>query len=352
MQPVSTTWISPSNIALVKYWGKYGTQYPQNPSVSFTLSKSVSTTTLTCEPLVKTAASNEVRMDFTFEGKPNEQFARKIAAFLTSMQSEFPFLSRYEVKIDSQNSFPHSSGIASSASGMSALALCLCTIEQKLSGVFTGNFDAQFWQKASRIARLGSGSACRSVYPQAALWGACGLLPHASQEFAIPYEEFLHPVFKNFNDTILIVSQAEKSVSSRAGHALMQGNPYAPVRYAQANQHLETLHTILQTGNMEGFIELVELEALELHALMMSSTPSYMLMQPNTLAVINLIRQFRQQTGLPVCFTLDAGPNVHVLYPHQETHAVSAFIKESLLPYCVNEYCIWDKAGNGPILCA
>ena len=348
IEPATVTWQSPSNIAIVKYWGKYGNQYPQNPSLSFTLSKAVTQTTVICTP--RTPKPNvPVSAAFTFHGQPNEKFAAKINRYLELVEASFPFLRVAHLQIDSVNSFPHSSGIASSASGMSALALCLCSLQVHFQPDSELHNPEIFLQTASYFARLGSGSACRSVYPQAAVWGQCNFLPGSSPDFAVPYQPYLHPVFHNFADTILLVSSAEKSVSSRAGHNLMNGNPFAPVRYEQANRHLQQLHSILQSGDLQAFIDLTELEALSLHALMMTSSPSFLLMRPNTLEVIERIRRFRQETGCPICFTLDAGPNVHVLYPQEAAQQAAAFINEQLLPLCENERCIWDMAGNGPV---
>ena len=345
----SVVWRSPSNIALVKYWGKYGNQYPQNPSLSFTLSQSYSQTSVLCAPRSNTkTAKSEPDFEFTFHGQPNEKFAMKIGQFLQSLTAEFPFLAYTSLQIDSVNSFPHSSGIASSASGMSALVLCLCSLQKQFNPNSNYTDNEWFFQNASRIARLGSGSACRSVYAQAAVWGTCSFLPDSSREYAIPYQNYLHPNFENYCDTILIVNRSEKSVSSRAGHGLMNGNPFADIRYSEAKNNMEKLHRILQSGDLETFTQLVELEALGLHALMMTSSPSFILMRPNTLAVIEKIRQFRKDTQHPVCFTLDAGPNVHVLYPQAVKEPVAAFIAEQLLPLCEDNYCIWDSAGNGP----
>jgi len=155
-------WRSPSNIAIVKYWGKHGVQLPQNPSVSFTLDAAHTDTSVTFIP--KAVISRDISIDFYFEGESNEAFANKIVKFLDSLDSEFSFLRDYDFKIESSNSFPHSSGIASSASAMSALALCLCSIERLLTNTQGNSID--FLRKASHIARLGSGSAARSVYPE------------------------------------------------------------------------------------------------------------------------------------------------------------------------------------------
>ncbi len=101
----------------------------------------------------------------------------------------------------------------------------------------------------------------------------------------------------------MIVSKGEKSVSSRAGHQLMEGNPYANARYQQATNNLDQLVDILQSGDVHAFGQIAELEALTLHALMMSSQPPYLLMKPNSLAMIEKIRQYRLDTQHPLYFT-------------------------------------------------
>ncbi|MFL2609593.1 MAG: diphosphomevalonate decarboxylase, partial [Flavobacteriaceae bacterium] len=89
-------------------------------------------------------------------------------------------------------------------------------------------------------------------------------------------------------------------------------------------------------------------EALTLHSLMMSSDPSYLLMKPETLSVINEIQKFRNSSNIPVCFTLDAGANVHVLYPDKNSHEVSDFIKNNLSSHCASGRFIDDIIGKGP----
>ena len=342
----SIAWRSPSNIAIIKYWGKFGRQYPRNPSISFTLSQAYTDTRIGY--CAKSAQNGEdIALDFTFEGQKNTLFADKLKRFLASITDIFPFIKQLHFMIESSNSFPHSSGIASSASSMSALAYGLCDMEQKLFGDIKN--ESALKRKASYVARLGSGSACRSVYAKAALWGEAEGIPDSSNDYAIPWAHRLHPDFEGMCDSVLIVSKAEKSVSSRAGHALMEGNPYANIRYRQANERLADLVHCLETGDMEGFIKISENEALSLHALMMTSEPSYILVKPATLAVIDKIRDFRAQTGLPVCFTLDAGPNVHVLYPQSAKAKVDAFIASELLPHCEDNYMIADQIGDGPV---
>ncbi|HQD12556.1 MAG TPA: hypothetical protein PLW43_06410 [Chitinophagales bacterium] len=337
-------WKAPSNIALVKYWGKYGVQLPRNSSVSFTLSSACTETSV--RYTAKEAPDGKISLSFLFEGAEKPAFAAKIRQFLESIVPQFPFLPYFELEISSSNTFPHSTGIASSASSMAALALCLTDIENTVMG---GLRPSEFLEKASTIARLGSGSACRSVYPYLAVWGKHATVSMSSNEHAVPAFEAVHPVFKTFQDAILIVSSDEKSVSSRAGHALMEGNPFAESRYQQATDNLTALLAAMQAGDLEKFGEIVEQEALTLHALMMCSTPSYMLMLPNTLKIINLIRNYRTEKGVPLYFTLDAGPNVHLLYPEADKATVEQFIETELRPYCENGKILMDAVGAGPL---
>lgn len=333
-------WKSPSNIALVKYWGKHGRQLPRNPSISFTLSQAHTITEVQYKSLEEGQA--KPRVDFAFEGGPKPAFKEKIVAYLDSIKEEFPLAANLNLKISSSNSFPHSSGIASSASSMSALALCLLSIDKEVYVREKLDFEM-----ASVLSRLGSGSASRSVYGPLAIWGATSVSAASSNEYAIPYGAEIDPVFLDFHDDILIVSKNEKSVSSRAGHALMNDNPYALNRFEQAHKHMEELTQAMAIGDLEKFGLIVEKEALTLHALMMASTPPYMLMEPNTIAVINEIKAFREQKKVPVYFTLDAGPNIHMLYPHKYVSEITEF-KKQLVQYCQDGTILSDQVGSGP----
>lgn len=345
IEPGQITWRSPSNIAIIKYWGKYGVQLPRNPSLSLTLAASCTDTLLAYE-LKDGVNDGQIDLEFLFHQEENEAFRGKILEYLTSLLPIYPFLKQLNLKIQSGNSFPHSAGIASSASGMSALALCLCSLEDLLFGTLKD--PAEFDKKASYLARLGSGSACRSIFPYAAVWGESTQVKGSSNEYAVPMEDHIHEVFKDFHDDILIVSREEKAVSSRAGHALMDGNPYAEPRYAQARARLGTLLDAMRTGDLETFGKIAEDEALTLHALMMASNPSYTLLQPNSLAIIEKVRQYRADSGNQVYFTLDAGPNIHLLYPGEIIHEVRAFIEEHLEEHCEDGYVQQDWVGEGP----
>jgi diphosphomevalonate decarboxylase len=343
-------WSAPSNIALVKYWGKKDNQIPANPSVSFTLNNCKTITKLafakknTSTSL--SATDSGFSFDLLFEGKPKEDFKPKIQKFLERIEIYMPFLKDYYFTIDTQNTFPHSSGIASSASGMAALAMNLMSVEKALHPEMT---EAYFYQKASFLARLGSGSACRSVKGQVVVWGKQAHIKGSSDLYGVEFPNTIHDNFKNYQDTILLVDKGEKQVSSTVGHDLMHAHPYAERRFVQAHENLDKLIAIFESGNLDEFIKVVESEALTLHAMMMTSMPYFILMKPNTLEIINAIWKFRAETKVPVCFTLDAGANVHVLYPENVSEKVLQFIKDELVGFCQNGQYICDEIGNGAI---
>ncbi len=339
----TSSWRSPSNIALIKYWGKHGLQLPHNPSLSFTLSTCHTNMTLMAD--LETATSG---IDILYDGQPKPSFEPKIKKFFSVLDDFFPWLKNASVKIDSHNTFPHGAGIASSASAMSAIALCLMDINDQINGA-SGFAGEMWWKQASEIARLGSGSASRSLFPGAAIWGAADTIDQSSDRYAIPWNEQLAPVYKDYQDTILIVSTSEKSVSSTAGHELMKDHDYAATRYAVARKNILRLCDIMKRDDsIEAFIHIVESEALQLHALMMCGDSPFMLVEPGTVAIIKEVWRYRNATGIPVCFTLDAGPNVHLLYPTQYASDVLTWIKKDLSLHCADGQYILDHVGSGP----
>lgn len=345
------TWESPSNIALVKYWGKKKNQIPENPSISFTLNHCK---TITSVVFSKKESAGNFEFDVYLDGEKKDDFKPKIETFFNRIEVYLPFLKEYKFRIETENTFPHSSGIASSASGMSALALCLMSIEKQLiesknilDEEEISSSQEYFNRKASFLARLGSGSACRSIEGDLIVWGETETIEGSSDLFGVQYPYAVHDNFKDYQDTILLVDKGEKQVSSTVGHNLMHNHPYAKNRFQQAHDNLEKLKPILETGDLKAFIALIESDALTLHAMMMTSMPYFILIKPNTLEIINKIWKFRQETGLHISFTLDAGANVHVLYPKSESMQILEFIKNELVVYCQNGHYICDQIGFG-----
>jgi diphosphomevalonate decarboxylase len=181
------------------------------------------------------------------------------------------------------------------------------------------------------------------------VWGETASVPGSSQDYGVEYPHAVHEVFRSYRDVVALVDVGQKAVSSTAGHQLMEQHPFRAQRFAQAHDHLAALGPILASGDLDAFIELVELEALTLHGLMMSSSPSYILMRPNTLQIIEAIRGFRRETGTPISFTLDAGANVHILFPAEFEQTAMDFVKVHVLPRCKDGRAIADRVGQGPV---
>ena len=336
-------WSAPSNIALAKYWGKKGVQLPQNPSVSFTLSV-CQTLSLICYQ--KKSGISPERI-FYFDGKRNDQFGKKAFKLIEFFTADFKILDQLDICVFSANSFPHSSGIASSASAMASLSLCLMEMVNPEEIRQNNSYDSDFFERASHYARLGSGSACRSLFGDVVSWGQLPTVENSSDYFASKIKG-IHPTFLSFRDSVLIISSDEKSVSSTVGHNLMNEHPFREVRYKNALKNCKDIIKYMQKGDLSNWGEVVEREALELHGLMMNGPQSFILMKPNTLEVINRVRQFRWQTNIPVYFTLDAGPNIHLLYPNEYLNTVQQFINDELINLLENNLWFDDYVGIGP----
>lgn len=323
----------PSNIALIKYWGKHGSQLPCNASLSMTLSKAYTELTLKCTP----KDNRNTVLEYCFEGTINTSFQDRIVKYASQQEEFVDLLENYSLFFESKNSFPHSAGIASSASAFATVAAVLLKASDKVHGV---SFD----QKASCLARLGSGSACRSFYGPYAMWGRLDGVDQSNDNYAIPIEE-IHPNFQSMCDAILIVEDEPKKISSSVGHSLMNHHPYANERFKDANRNCYEMLSVLKEGDFEAFISITEREALSLHAMMMTSKDYYLLMKPGTLYIINELFKFREATGLPICFTLDAGPNIHLLYPSSISEKVVTFVEDNLREKL--KAIIYDEAGRG-----
>jgi len=129
---------------------------------------------------------------------------------------------------------------------------------------------------------------------------------------------------------------------------MMRTNPFASKRFEAAEQNLRRLIPALGMGDWMAFIDIMENEALSLHAMMMTSNPAYILMKANTLTAIHKVRTFRRETGSNVGFTLDAGANLHIVYSDKDFDSVRTFIEKELRDFCENGVVIHDQTGNGP----
>ncbi len=337
---ITASWESPSNIAFIKYWGKKEGQLPLNPSLSMTLDKAVSRTKVTARFINGYKGIQAINSD------PTHPFIGKLSKLLQKVEEEVPFLDRISFLIDTENTFPHSTGIASSASGISAFSLCLLSILENISGISIPERERK--NVVSQVSRWGSGSACRSIYGGFTIWGEVANLPGSTDEYAIPINDVIHASLSDLQDAILVVSGKPKDVSSSAGHSLMNNHPYASGRLLQVKDHFTKAVTALSTGDFERLGEVSESEAISLHALIMTSHGNPILFQPGTIGIMKKVQQLRQ-SGYPVFFTIDAGANVHLIYPGKEKDSILAVIQSELLPFCENGKIIYDGCGRGPV---
>jgi diphosphomevalonate decarboxylase len=216
-------------------------------------------------------------------------------------------------RVESRNNFPTGVGIASSASAFAALTV---------AGAAAAGLSLTE-QELSALARRGSGSAARSIPAGFVEWPVSDSSEESYAFSIAPPEHW------DLRDVIAIVSQKHKAVGSTGGHALAATSPLQTARVASAPERLQRCREALLSRNFTALAEVVELDSNLMHAVMMTSTPPLYYWEPITLAVMKSIRNWRGE-GLPVCFTLDAGPNVHCLCPAEAAPEVERRLRENL----------------------
>ena len=317
---------SPSNIAFIKYWGArdLSRAIPENPSLSMTLSTCWSRCTVEHRP---EATGHEIlwRGGEGFELAP-PSFADRVAAHLDRLRDWAGVTGAFRVA--TENSFPSAAGLASSASGFSALTLAvLGALGREVSVA-----------EQSALARSsGSGSAARSVIGGYVVWPAG---PDESESYAA---QLLPASHWDLRDVIALVETSHKEVSSLQGHGRARTSPYFEKRQQDLPGRFERLRRALEERDFPVFAEVLEEEAIDLHLIGMSSKPPIFYWKPATLAVLEEVRRLRR-SGAFAASTMDAGANVHVICTPEAEEAVAAALAE--LPGV--EAVIRDRVGNGP----
>lgn len=318
---------SPSNIALIKYWGMSDESrtLPNNVSLSMTLSRCVSNCTLA--PL-KRGEPDEILWQTTDRLLVPAEASMRMGIERHLAQLRHHLDDRRPLRVATGNNFPTGAGIASSAAGFSALAVAFA--------IHCG--QALDDPMLSQLAQLsGSGSAARSVLGGFVQWPAmANLLDGAAEQLAPAQHWPLH-------DLIAVVDAGHKDISSRQGHQLAASSPFYSTRLSLLPKRLEAVRQAILHRDFDALADAVECEAVELHMIAMTSQPPIFYWQPATLRVLGRVRQLRRQ-GLQVCATVDAGPNVHVLCTAQ--HAPAAFAALRTLPEVKQWIC--DQVGEGP----
>jgi len=291
------------NIAFIKYWGNRDDllRIPSNNSISMNLDGLSTQTQVTFD-------SSQASDELILNSAPVQGPALKRVMVFLDLVRQMAELQLF-ARVESQNNFPMGAGIASSASAFAALALAASAA----AGLKLSEKDL------SRLARGGSGSACRSIPGGFVEW-------QAGQDDDTSYATSIAPPEHwSLVDCIAIVSQEHKATGSAQGQALAHTSPLQAPRLADAPRRLEICRQAILDRDFSAFAEVVEQDSNLMHAVMMTAVPPLFYWQPATLEVIQTVINWRKD-GLQVCYTIDAGPNVHVLCLEQHTNPV----KESL----------------------
>ena len=312
----TATALAHPNIAFVKYWGNQDNllRLPANASLSLNLGGLETVTTVIFSPTLK---EDEVMIGGELQaGVP----ARRVSAHLDHIRKKAGLNLR--ARVESRNNFPMGAGIASSASAFAALTV---------AGAAAAGLQLEE-RELSALARLGSGSACRSVPPGFVEWqtgtayqGVTSGEP-CDDSFAF---SIAPPDHWALSDVIAVVNQAPKPVTSTDGHALAHTSPFHAVHVVTAADRLQRCRAALFARDFAALAEVVEADSTITHAVMMTSTPPLFYWEAATLKIMKAVPAWRTG-GLPVCYTVDAGPNVHCLCLAEAAPEVERRLREEL----------------------
>lgn len=284
------TAVARANIAFIKYWGNLNDdlRLPMNGSISMTLDRLRTVTTVEFSPAL---TKDEIEVDGV---EPSPGAKGRIVAHLDRLRSLVG--ESLKARVVSVNDFPTGVGLASSASGFAALTLAAAAaLEMGLED-----------RELSTLARLGSGSATRSIWGGYVEWVAGAKHEDSFASQIAPPEHW------EICDCIALVSTDTKEVASSEGHRLAKSSPLYLARLSQVKEDLDRVREAILTRDFESLGSVAEREALSLHAIMMTSQPSLLYWTPATVRVMKEVRNWREE-GHYVYFTIDAGPNVHLL---------------------------------------
>ncbi len=293
------------NIAFIKYWGNRDDvlRLPMNGSISMNLA---GLTTRTAVSFQHSLAMDELIInghEVTGAGLNRVAYILDIIRGLANIHDH--------AEIVSENNFPAGAGIASSAAAFAALALA----GSKAAGLNLSEAEL------SRLARRGSGSASRSIPGGFVEWQV-GTTDEDSFAFSIAPADHWSLV-----DYVAVVSASHKQTGSTEGHAIAPTSPLQAARVADAPRRLDLCRKAILDKDFDSFASIVELDSDMMHAVMMTSTPALHYWKPSSLEVMSCVRQWRMD-GLQVCYTVDAGANVHVICPETQAAAVEKSLSE------------------------
>lgn len=295
---------APANIALIKYMGKesFGVNIPANPSLSYTLPHLVTQVVMELYPgsedIWEPLESNEFTAPLL-----NLAGQQRFLKHLNFLKQQFGYAGKFKVK--SANNFPHGAGLASSASSFAALTMCASQALAELTQRPLPSLTQQ-----AQWSREGSGSSCRSFFSPWSIWES-----NTASKIELPYPNLIHQV--------ILIESDEKKISSSEAHRRIQTSPYYSERPSQAKKHLTQLLDAFNYQQWQKAFEICWQEFQDMHQLFHSANPGFSYFTPATEQVLLKLKTLwaHYQDG-PVV-TMDAGPNIHLLYrPEQKNLAL------------------------------
>lgn len=303
---------APANIALIKYMGKKDNKsnLPDNPSLSYTLNNLLSSVLLEShtgkkdfwEPLDTPGAAA-----FALSSSGQERFLQHLARIKTYFQFTGSFIVR------STNNFPHSSGLASSASSFAALTKCASLAISEIRAEPLLSIDKQ-----ALLSMEGSGSSCRSFYSPWALWEADKV-----EAIELPYTQLQHQV--------IVVSQNEKQVPSSEAHQRVKSSSHYPTRSQRATENLKVLLNALKEKDWPSIYPICWREFQDMHNLFSSSIPPFSYITEKSNEALRCLQDLWQRKGDGPIVTMDAGPNIHLLYRPDQAELALQFKHDHLI---------------------
>ncbi|MDZ4228139.1 MAG: diphosphomevalonate decarboxylase [Candidatus Levybacteria bacterium] len=296
---MKATAVAPSNIALIKYWGRKDEvlRLPENGSISMNLSNLTTTTTVEFNSDFK---EDEIIINNQKEAQGRNRAIKHLDRIRKLAKINL------KAKVATNNNFPTGTGLSSSASGFAALTLA----GAKVAGL---NLPEK---ELSILARQGSGSACRSI-PNGFVEWLDGNTSDTSYGVSLYPENYW-----DIADVVAIVSKDKKEVSTTEGQKLAASSPFFKVRKGKIKDKIKLIKKYMKEKDFVKFGELVEAEALELHAIMLTSTPSLIYLLPGSLRIMHLTKKWRAD-GLQAYFTVNTGQDIHLICQKKDADEVS-----------------------------
>ncbi len=302
---------APANIALIKYMGKKdpARNLPDNPSLSYSLDNLLTNVSMEAYPGKKDVwepLNSPGAEPFTLSTAAQERFLRHLA----NLKTYFKYTGSFIVR--SSNNFPHSSGLASSASSFAALTKCAALALSELTHSPLPSIETQ-----AALSRQGSGSSCRSFFSPWALWE-----DDTVKTVELPYMQLRHEV--------IVISKDEKEVSSSAAHQRVTTSPFYATRSERARHNLTLLMDAFAAKDWTAAYRVCWHEFQDMHHLFSTCAPPFSYMTDQSNAVLKMLQDLWQREGDGPIVTMDAGPNIHLLYREDQAEMAIQFKNDYL----------------------